>query len=108
MGRTSYSLESHEEWCGNFVILHHANLFFFFSLLMTIFDGIKVVLDQLAKLHSDTLCDLAPLRRDIIFNLFGVFDDFSFSTKGSIEVISVGMERSNGIPMEIFRLRLSL
>ena len=27
-----------------------------------------------------------------------------FSTKGSIEVISVGMERSNGIPMEIFRL----
>ena len=26
------------------------------------------------------------------------------STKGSIEVISVGMERSNGIPMEIFRL----
>ena len=41
----------------------------------------------------------------MIFNLFGVFDDFSFSTKGSIHVISVGMERSNGIPMEIFRLR---
>ena len=37
---TSYSLESHEEWCGNYVILHHANVF---SLLMTIFDGIKVV-----------------------------------------------------------------
>ena len=29
---------------------------------------------------------------------------FHFSTKGSIEVISVGMERSNGIPMEIFHL----
>ena len=29
---------------------------------------------------------------------------FLFSTKGSIKVISVGMERSNGIPMEIFRL----
>ena len=42
--------------------------------------------------------------QNIIFNFFGVFDDFSFSTKGSIEVISVGMERSNGIPMEIFRL----
>ena len=37
---TSYSLESHEEWCGNYVILHHANVF---SLLMIIFDGIKVV-----------------------------------------------------------------
>ena len=35
-------------------------------------------LDQLANLHSDTLRDLAPL--------------------------SCGMERSNGIPMEIFRL----
>ena len=34
-------------------------------------------LDQLANLHSDTLRDLAPHR---------------------------GMERSNGIPMEIFRL----
>ena len=32
-----------------------------------------------------------------------VFDEFSFSTKDSIEVISVGMERSNGIPMKIFR-----
>ena len=39
----------------------------------------------------------------MFFNFFGVFDDFSFSTKGSIEVISVGMEGSNGIPMEIFR-----
>ena len=29
---------------------------------------------------------------------------FLFSTKGSIEVISVCMEMSNGIPMEIFRL----
>ena len=37
----SYSLESHEEWCGNYVILHHANVIF--SLLMTIFDDIKVV-----------------------------------------------------------------
>ena len=44
------------------------------------------------------------LKHNIIFNLFGVLDDFSFSTKGSIEIISVGMERSNGIPMEIFRL----
>ena len=24
----SYSLESHKEWCGNYVILHHANDFF--------------------------------------------------------------------------------
>ena len=38
------------------------------------------------------------------FQLFGVSDDFSFSTKGSTEVIYIGMERSNGIPMEIFRL----
>ena len=37
---TSYFLESREEWCGNYVILHHA---IFFSLLMTIFNGIKVV-----------------------------------------------------------------
>ena len=47
------------------------------------------------------------IQHSIIFNFFGVFDDFSFSTKGSIEVISVGMERSNGIPMEIFRLAIS-
>ena len=40
----------------------------------------------------------------MILNFFRVFDDFSFSTKVSIEVISVGMERSNGILMEIFRL----
>ena len=44
------------------------------------------------------------IKHNIIFNLFGVFDDFTFSTKGSIHVISVGMERSNGIPMKIFRL----
>ena len=25
---TPYSLESHEGWCGNYVILHHANVFF--------------------------------------------------------------------------------
>ena len=44
------------------------------------------------------------IKHNIIFNLFGDFYDFTFSTKGSIHVISVGMERSNGIPMEIFRL----
>ena len=37
-----------------------------------------------------------------------IFDDFAFSTKGSIEVISVGMERSYGIPMEIFCLHLMM
>ena len=50
---------------------------------------------------------LSPIvqeRYNIIFNFFGVFINFSFSSKASIEVISVGMERSNGIPMEIFRL----
>ena len=26
---TSYSSETHEEWCGNYVILHNANVFFF-------------------------------------------------------------------------------
>ena len=35
-----------------------------------------------------------------VFHFFGVFDDFSFSTKGSIECIFVGMERSNGIPTD--------
>ena len=32
---------------------------------------------------------------NIIFHLFGVFDDFSFSTKGSIHVISVGNTDGN-------------
>ena len=35
---TAYSLEWHEEGCGNYVILHHANVF---SLLRTIFYDIK-------------------------------------------------------------------
>ena len=47
---------------------------------------------------------ISQKRYNIIFNFFGVFDDFSLSIKGSIEVISVGMERSNGIPMKILRL----
>ena len=33
---------------------------------------------------------------------------FIFSTKGSIHVISVGMERSTGIPMEIFCLNKTM
>ena len=33
-----------------------------------------------------------------------IFDEFSFSTKGLIYPISVGIEWLNGIPMEIFRL----
>ena len=39
--RTSYSLESPEEWCENYAFLHHANVF---SLLRTLFYGIKVAL----------------------------------------------------------------
>ena len=39
----------------------------------------------------------------IVFHFFGVFDDFSFPTKGTKEVVLMGVERSNGIPMEIFR-----
>ena len=27
---TSYSLDSHVDWCGNYVILHHANVVVFF------------------------------------------------------------------------------
>ena len=50
------------------------------------------------------LSHISQKRYNILFNFFGVFDDFSLSTKGSTEVISVGMERSNGIPMEIIRL----
>ena len=50
------------------------------------------------------LSPISQERYNIIFNFFGVFINFSFSTKVSIEVISAGMERSNGIPMEIFRL----
>ena len=37
---TPHSVESHEEWCGTYIILHHANDF---SLLGTILDDIKVV-----------------------------------------------------------------
>ena len=44
------------------------------------------------------------ISHNMFFHFFGVFDDFSFSTKSSIECISVGMKRSNGIPTEIFRL----
>ena len=47
---TAYSLESYEEWCGNYVILHHANVF---ALLRTIFYDIKKV--PLTTLTAETL-----------------------------------------------------
>ena len=34
---TSYSSETHEEWCGNYVILHNANVFFFFFFFFFVF-----------------------------------------------------------------------
>ena len=57
---------------------------------------------------STPFCHLKIFFMEWIADYFvfsGVFDDFSFLTKDSIEVISVGMERSNGISMEIFCLR---
>ena len=41
-----------------------------------------------------------------VIPIYGVFDDFSFSTKDSIEVISVGMERSNRIGLTILLFTL--
>ena len=55
-------------------------------------------------ININQVLSVRKILHNIILNFFGVFDDISFSTKGSIEAISVGMERSNGIPMEIFRL----
>ena len=41
------------------------------------------------------------IKHSMFFHFFGVFYDFSFSTKSSIECISVGMGRSHGISTEI-------
>ena len=66
---------------------------------------LRTLTTRIVKIH--VICSIRPKRSNIIYNnsfwFLCCFAEFSFSTKDSIYLISVGVERFNGA-LEIFRL----